>query len=124
MVAVISFAALTGQAADSKDGHKRVGVDEFFELWTKEKHTVLDVRTPAEFAEGHIPGAKNIDFYAKDFAERLGKLDKSKPYLMHCRSGGRSGKAGAMMSKMGFKLVYDLAPGMNGWRKAKKPIEK
>ena len=54
------------------------------------KVVVLDVRTPKEFKEGHIPGATNIDFTTPDFEKRIGKLDKSKTYLVHCASGGRS----------------------------------
>ena len=81
MLVAFALTVMTARAAESGTAHKRVGVDEFYKLWAKEKLTVLDVRTPKEFAEGHIPGAKNIDFYADDFAGQLARLDKSKPYL-------------------------------------------
>ena len=51
---------------------------------------VLDIRTPAEYAEGHLAGAKNIDFKAEDFEAKIGELDSGKAYVVHCKSGGRS----------------------------------
>ena len=118
---IIGFAPAT-IAADQTSGHKRVGVDQFAKILKTKKLTVLDVRTPDEFEEGHIKGAKNINYYAEDFKKQIGKLDKSKAYLIHCRSGGRSGRASKIMIGMGFKLVYDLAPGMMGWEEAGKPV--
>jgi rhodanese-related sulfurtransferase len=88
------------------------------------KPVILDVRTPDEFAEGHLEGAKNIDFNAKDFAERLGKLDKEKPYLVHCRSGGRSGRSLATFEKLGFKKIYHLDGGILAWEDAGLPVVK
>ena len=58
----------------------------------KSQVIVLDIRTPKEFAEGHIEGAININFHDKDFESQLAALDKNKTYVMHCHSGGRSGK--------------------------------
>src|SRR3990172_7032601 len=54
---------------------------------------VLDLRTPDEFASGHITGAVNIDFYATDFADQIGALDRGARYVVYCRSGNRSGEA-------------------------------
>ena len=59
---------------------------------------VLDVRTPAEFAAGHLPGAVNIDVEAPDFGTRIAALDASLPYAVYCRSGNRSGVALAAMA--------------------------
>ncbi|MEN9834734.1 MAG: hypothetical protein RL011_927, partial [Pseudomonadota bacterium] len=83
---------------------------------------VLDVRTADEFAEDHIGGAQQLDFYAKDFKDQLAKLDKSKAYLLYCRSGGRSGKAAAMMTELGFSRVSEISGGMISWEKAKLPV--
>ena len=85
---------------------------------------VLDVRTPEEFAKGHIPGAKLIDFKASDFTARIEKLDKSKRYLVHCAVGGRSAKAAEQMVKLGFPNVVNLDGGMKAWEAAGKPVEK
>lgn len=79
---------------------------------------VLDLRTPAEFQSGHLEGAVMIDYYAPSFAEKLQQLDKSKTYLIYCRSGNRSGKALDLFKKLGFQSVYNMAQGINGWGRA------
>lgn len=77
---------------------------------------ILDVRTPAEWNEGIIPGATNIDIYQGDaFMEALEQLDKSKTYYVYCRSGARSGNACNVMSQMGFEKAYNLSGGIMGW---------
>jgi len=63
---------------------------------------VIDVRTPAEFAEGHLDGALNIDVQAMDFASRIQELDAAGTYVVYCRSGNRSGQAIEQMKTMGF----------------------
>ena len=84
---------------------------------------VLDVRTPAEFASGHIEGALNLDFYAKDFRDRLAELDKGKGYIVHCRRGARSARAWKIMRSLGFKEVYDMG-GIVEWTKKGYPTTK
>jgi len=88
------------------------------------KVTVLDVRTPAEFAEGHIAGATNINFLAKDFSARAGQLDRDKVYLLHCASGGRSKRCLPQLTRLGFKLIYHLDGGLSAWEEAGKPVVK
>ena len=78
---------------------------------------LLDVRTPAEFADGHLPGAVNLDIQARDFLTRLGGLDRGKTYLVYCRSGNRSTKAAQAMERMEFPRVYHMREGMIGWEK-------
>ena len=101
--------------ADAKEAAKLV---------RKNKVVVLDVRTPGEFAAGHIAGAINIDFQNGDFSERLGKLDRDKSYLVHCAVGGRSTKALPQLSKLGFKHVVHLDGGFKAWQAAGNPVEK
>jgi phage shock protein E len=86
--------------------------------------TILDVRTPEEFQAGHVAGAVNVDFNGKDFAAELAKLPKEKPYLVHCRSGGRSGKSLEVFQKLGFKSVLHLDGGILAWEAAKLPVVK
>lgn len=69
--------------------------------------TVIDVRTPEEFATGHLRGATNIDVQAADFHERVGDLDKGASYVLYCRSGSRAGAAADMMMDMGFTEVVN-----------------
>lgn len=85
---------------------------------------VLDVRTPEEWAEGTINGAIKINYYDKDFADQLDKLDKTKPVYVYCKVGGRSGGAAKQMKKMGFKQVYNLEGGIKAWDKAGYPKTK
>lgn len=85
---------------------------------------VLDIRTPGEFAEGHIAGAVNIDFKAPDFDEELAKLDQNKTYLVHCGSGGRSGMSLAKFRELGFKKIFHLNQGFMEWEAAGLPVEK
>jgi len=82
------------------------------------KVVVVDVRTPKEFAEGHIAGAINIDVRAKDFEEKLGKLDREKVYLFHCKSGGRSTVSIEIWERLGFKKLLHLDSGILEWKKA------
>ena len=69
--------------------------------------TVIDVRTPAEYAVGHITGAQNIDVEAADFGSKIAALDKKAPYLVYCRSGNRSGTAATQMAAAGFTNIID-----------------
>jgi phage shock protein E len=86
--------------------------------------TVLDVRTGQEVATGVLPGAIVIDYFSSDFSQQLSKLDKTKPVFLYCAVGGRSGKAMQQMQQAGFKTVYNLAGGMEAWRKAGYPVAK
>ena len=83
---------------------------------------ILDVRTPEEFAEGHLDGALMIDFYLDDFTDRVGDLDPDVPYLVYCRSGNRSGQAVAIMEELGFADVADVDGGIMSWLDAGLPI--
>lgn len=84
--------------------------------------SVLDVRTPEEFATGHINGAQNINFYDDNFMTQVAALDKSKPVFVYCKAGSRSAKAASMMAQAGFKEIYDLDGGMMAWGNANKPV--
>jgi len=83
---------------------------------------ILDIRTPGEFKAGHLKNSILIDYYATTFAQQLEKLDKSKTYLVYCRSGNRSGRALPLFKKMAFKKVYEMGRGINGWRAAGLPV--
>lgn len=69
---------------------------------------VIDVRTAAEFAEGHVQGARNLDIQNGDFEKALATLDKDASYNVYCRSGNRSAVAVEMMRNAGFTNVVDL----------------
>ncbi len=103
---------------------RRVDVNEFEKLWQDKHNVVLDVRTPREFAAGHIPGAINLDVNAPEFGEKISTLSKDKVYLVHCAAGVRSARACQKMTSLGFQHLIDLAPGFKGWQQAGKPVEK
>lgn len=73
-----------------------------------ENPTIIDVRTPAEFAGGDLEGAVNLDFQSENFEEELATLDPSAEYLVHCQAGGRSAKAFVIMGRLGFDHVRDI----------------
>lgn len=79
------------------------------------KIVVIDVRTPEEFAGGHIEGAKNINFNSPDFEKKLRGLDRKTTYLIHCHSGGRSGRAKAVFKELGFEHILHLTHGLGEW---------
>lgn len=78
---------------------------------------ILDVRTPQEYNEGHIPNAVNIDIYmGKDFLDAIKALDPSKNYYVYCKSGGRSGQACTLMQQLGYNNSYNLLGGYSKWK--------
>lgn len=85
---------------------------------------ILDIRTPQEFAEGHLKKAKNIDYRAASFEAEIGKLDRSKTYLVHCASGGRSTSSLPVFQKLKFGHIIHLDGGYRGWTKEGLPVEK
>jgi len=103
---------------------KNVDVPEFEALRQEKKSVILDVRTPSEYAVGHIPGAVNIDCQAKDFVEKIAALDKGQSYLVHCAVGARSARACDKMAKLNFSNLYNLKDGFKAWEHAGMPVEK
>lgn len=79
---------------------------------------LLDVRTPEEFADGHIDGASNIDLNAPDFPDRVAELDATVTYAVYCRSGNRSATATSYMLQQGFAPMYELDGGIVSWQPA------
>lgn len=81
------------------------------------EYTLIDVRTPEEFSEGCISGAKNIDLRSDDFLDKISELDRSNNYLVYCRSGARSAEAHSLMKEAGFKNVTEITGGIINWQK-------
>lgn len=92
--------------------------EEFAAAAKRDGTTILDVRTPQEFAEGHLPGAVNLNVESADFAAEAGTLDPSGTYAVYCHSGNRSGVAMQALTAAGFAEVYDLAGGIEAWQQA------
>jgi rhodanese-related sulfurtransferase len=107
-------------ATSSGDSTLRtVDVQAFNNLITSDESIkVIDVRTPQEFASGHIAGASNIDFENSNFGDEIAKLDRSAKYAIYCRSGNRSGQALEQMKSAGFTNVTNLDGGTLTWTAA------
>jgi rhodanese-related sulfurtransferase len=98
---------------NSNKGYENINSQKFNELMDSNKDAViLDVRTSGEFRQGAIPGAKNIDIMSPNFQHQVAALDKTKTYLVYCRSGNRSGQACQIMSGAGFTSLYNLSGGV------------
>jgi len=77
---------------------------------------LIDVRTPQEFASGHLENAVNIDYFDSDFNAQFKNLDKNKPVYLYCKSGRRSANAAEKLEDMGFVKIYDLEGGTVNWK--------
>lgn len=77
---------------------------------------LLDVRRPQEFASGHLPGARNLDYLGEPFLDELEQLDPDTTYLVYCNSGRRSLRTCVLMQNSGFKRVFNLDGGLRRWR--------
>ena len=115
-----SFLGLFAQAQK----FKTVDVAEFAKAVADTSYVVVDVRTPAEHAEGHIPGTHfNIDVLEDSYTETALKvLPKDKPVALYCRSGNRSKNAARILAQNGYQ-VLELGTGFRGWTAAGKKVE-
>lgn len=119
---LIPFCSLLLSCTSDK-GFKSVSVEEFAALIADTTVQRLDVRTPEEYAEGHIADSKNINVHDNDFElDALEALDKDRTVALYCRSGRRSKKAAEILTASGFSVV-ELSTGFNGWTEADKEVE-
>ncbi len=116
---LISMAVFTSSCRDETQGSNTIEVitaEEMKEISKIEDVQLIDVRTQEEYEEGYIEGFQNIDYYSDDFTKDIEKLDKSKPVIVYCKSGNRSGKCAKKMEEAGFSKVYDLEGGITQWK--------
>lgn len=106
------FAAIS--CAQEKAAFTSQSNAEFAQTLSKQGIQLLDVRTPAEYTEGHIPGAINMDVRQTDFDKQIAKLNKKYPVAVYCRSGARSKTAAQKLAKKGYQ-VYELSKGILHW---------
>lgn len=106
----------TAENAQTGGSYTNITAGNFQKTVNEQEAIVIDVRTPMETAEGVIEGCDMmIDFKSSNFGTEIAKLDKSKAYVIYCRSGGRSAAASQYMIDNGFKKVYNLEGGIMGW---------
>jgi phage shock protein E len=106
---------------------RKISIDEFDRMRKEKGVVVLDVRTPREYAEGHVAGAINLPVTgqgSEHFNDEVAKLDRGTTYLVHCARGVRSANAVNRMAKLGFIHLNDFTGGMDLWKKEGKPVEK
>lgn len=116
---LIAFTVFTFSCRDETQGSNTIEVitaEEMKEISKIEDVQLIDVRTQEEYEEGYIEGFQNIDYYSDDFTKDIEKLDKSKPVIVYCKSGNRSGKCAKKMEEAGFSKVYDLEGGITQWK--------
>lgn len=100
---------------------KNTDPEGFAELTAKPGVVLLDVRTAAEFKEGHIENAVNIDVKQDDFMDKAKALPKDKTIAVYCRSGRRSATAAGRMASEGYKVV-NLVGGITAWKDGGRPV--
>ena len=113
----VAAVLLTGCSSDSET-ITDVDVAEAAQIVDDGDAVILDVRSPQEFAAGHLPDAINIDVESADFADRVAGLDESTETLVYCQTGNRSGVATDEMAELGFTDMSDLQGGIEAWAAA------
>ncbi len=115
LLAILAVLALAVSCQGQNSGATAVPPNEFAQKMAGEQNPqLIDVRTPGEFAAGHIEGAKNIDWNGGDFEKQAAGLDKRRPVFVYCKIGGRSGQAAQKLGQMGYTVV-DLKGGIMKW---------
>lgn len=113
-ILLVVFSMVTTVALAQQESHKGKGAisrRKFKRLAKEENTIVIDVRTPEEYNAGHIPDALLMDFKNEEFTNKVQALDKSKRYLLYCRTGKRSALAVEIFRRQGFDKVYHLKGG-------------
>ena len=119
LLALVMFAALPATAKD-------ITVQDAAQLLQNPPQglIIVDVRTPAEFREGHLPGAVNIDYFGGPFEAQIAHLPKDAPVLLYCRTGKRSSSAHESMKKAGIGNILHMNEGILIWQQRGFTLEK
>lgn len=112
--AVLFF--LFGRKSGGKSDIRSISAAEAKEMLSQRAAVALDVRTPMEVKAGKIAGAKELNVTSMNFKEGLSALDKSKTYVVYCRSGKRSLKACQIMASSGFEDIYNMEGGFLAYK--------
>lgn len=119
LIALVFFVVMIGAGKAGGDAGRNMGPGEAQALIRENAGTrdfvVLDVRTPGEFAQGHLEGAVLVDYRSPGFREEMAGLEKTKTYLVYCRTGNRSARAMGIMGELGFRSIYNLEGGIKRW---------
>ena len=120
MALVVLYALWLRVLAPKFAGVQKISMGEYREMFKKQSHLLLDVRSNGEFAAAHAPRAKHlpVEQVAKSTAGDLQELIKDKPVVCICASGSRSMMAATVIARHGYKPVYSLSGGMGAWQSA------
>lgn len=122
LMLVFLFTACQNKTENSKNINKNLNVSEF-EALIKNDVQLIDVRTKEEFNESHLAKSHNIDINDGSWESEVMKLDKQKPVLVYCQSGGRSSNAASALADLGFTKIYNLEGGIMKWISEGKKID-
>ena len=128
-VALLMSPAPASARSKVKSVHRTIKAKTAHDYWQFHKLTnfksfkILDLRTPKQFARGRIPGAKNVEA-TKRIRWKLARLSKKMTYMIYCRNGKTGRKTMALMKKLRFKKVYNIADGIIGWNRKKYPLKR
>ena len=125
LVLILGLTACSSASSDTSTSSSTGGTlsaTEFQELTQQPGVVVLDVRTPAEFAQGHLENAINMDVESGDFGSQIATLDSGATYAVYCRSANRSKVAMDQMKAAGFTNVQDLDGGIVAWQSQGLPV--
>jgi rhodanese-related sulfurtransferase len=124
LIAFVSGGMLVWPLVRKGAGGPSVNTLQATQLMNREDALVIDLRPAAEFAKGHILGAKNVPL--AELEKRAGELDKhkAKPVILYCADGNRAGDGAALLRKHGFSSVVNLSGGYAAWQQAGLPVEK
>ena len=115
LLGLFATCCAVGCSAENREGFTSVDAGAFAKAIEVEGVQLIDARTPSEFAQGHIPGAVNIDVNGSSWDAQIEKLDKSRPVAVYCRSGRRSKIAAERLVKQGFEKITELDEGFLSW---------
>jgi len=110
--------------ADAKKNIQEISPQETAAALKRGETLLIDVRDPDEWAEGHIPGAKNFSRGTVELEIEEAAPDLSTPIVTHCGGGGRSALAAESLQRMGYKNVKSMAGGFKAWKAAGLPVTK
>ena len=111
--------AVSGCAQSPASAGVDVSVEEAQRLWQNKEAILIDVRTPGEYRDGHIPGVVNIPL--DELEKRMNEVPKDKKVVLICRTGNRSAQGTQLLRSKGFQNVFNSTGGMSTW---KGPVEK
>jgi len=122
---LLAAAATACGMGDQSAGYENTDVHHAYQHWRQGEHAaipflMLDVRTPEEFAEGHIAGARLIP--VQELEKRLAEVPKDRQVYVYCRSGARSARASRMLFRAGFTNIENVTGGIQAWQTAGYPV--